>query len=298
MPDRAVFTESLPSCFQLLERRDHTSSAAMADLGDGLSRGGRGGARRSEEEEEEEDNEDDDVPGNSHPYPLHHNLLAASGLRPGKEGSARAPQGSSYPMYMRQQSEGGGAPSTGVTNPIYGHLGDLRDQTGGTWGSLAPTPGTEQPTDSLGSLLGAGAPGEALEGSPSHPLLHLSQLGEETAQTQAPEAHHWASLASTHPLHHQTTDLLNNQVRHMPHKVFRAYAKPRYLAYKCFVTSPAGSSRYTCQQLLGQLPQLLSPESAFHGHQEQHQRSPPTLFHLHICPCPQCCIHPPPGKSL
>lgn len=195
----------------------------MADVGDGLCRGGRSGARRSEEEEEDEDNEDDDVPGGSRPpYPLHHNLLAASVLRPGKEGSAsRAPQGSSYPVYMRQQGEGGRAPSSGVTNPIYGHLGDLRDQTGGTWGSLAPTPGTEQPTDSLGSLLGPGAPGEALEGSPSHPLLHLGRLGEEGGQTQAPEAHHWASLASTHPLHHQTTDLLNNQVRYVPLKVYR-----------------------------------------------------------------------------
>lgn len=215
--------ECLPSWFQLLERRDHTGSVAMADLGGSLSRGGRGGTRRSEEEEEEEDNEDDDVPGGSRPpYPQHHNLLAASGLRPGKEGTpSRAPQASPYPVYMRQQSEGGGAPSSGVTNPIYGHLGDLRDQTGGTWGSLAVTPGTEQPADSLGSLLGPGAPGEALESSPSHPLLHLGRLGEEAAQTQTPEAHHWASLASTHPLHHQTTDLLNNQVRHLQPRVYR-----------------------------------------------------------------------------
>ncbi|XP_050688542.1 uncharacterized protein LOC126981470 isoform X6 [Eriocheir sinensis] len=205
--------QALSKHLQLLERRDQTSSAAMADVGDGLGRGGRGGARRSEEEEEEEDNEDDDVAGDPRPpYPLHHNLLAAAGLRPGKEGgSSRAPQGSAYPVYLRQQSESG-APSSGVTNPIYGHLGDLRDQTGGTWGSLAPTPGTEQPTDTLGSLLGPGAPGEALEGSSSHPLLHLGRMGEEASQTQAPEAHHWASLASTHPLHHQTTDLLNNQV--------------------------------------------------------------------------------------
>ena len=202
---------------QLLERREQTGTAAMADVGEGLCQGGRGGARRSEEEEEDEDNEEEeDIHGSTRPhYPHHHNLLAnPSGLRPGKDGgAARTPQ-DSFSVFLRQQSEGGGMPSTGVTNPIYGHLGDLRDQAGGTWGSLAPTPGTEQPTDTLGSLLEAGAGAGTLEGSPSHPLLHLGRLGEQGSQSQAPEAHHWASLASTHPLHHQTTDLLNNQVSH------------------------------------------------------------------------------------
>ncbi|XP_045137931.1 uncharacterized protein LOC123520093 isoform X12 [Portunus trituberculatus] len=207
--------QALSKHLQLLERREQTGSAAMADVGEGLCQGGRGAARRSEEEEEDEDNEEEDeIHGSTRPhYPHHHNLLAnPSGLRPGKDGgAARTPQ-DSFSVFLRQQSEGGGMPSTGVTNPIYGHLGDLRDQAGSTWGSLAPTPGTEQPTDTLGSLLEAGAGAGTLEGSPSHPLLHLGRLGEEGSQSQAPEAHHWASLASTHPLHHQTTDLLNNQV--------------------------------------------------------------------------------------
>ena len=185
----------------------------MPDVGEGLCQGGRAGAGRSEEEEEDEDNEEEDVHGGAQPpYPHHHNLLATPGLHPGKDGGAgRSPQ-DSFSVFLRQQSEGGEIPSSGVTNPIYGHLGDLRDQAGSTWGSLAPTPGTEQPTDTLGSLLEAAAGVGTLEGSPSHPLLHLSRLGEESSQSQAPEAHHWASLASTHPLHHQTTDLLNNQV--------------------------------------------------------------------------------------
>ncbi|KAK8381779.1 hypothetical protein O3P69_015065 [Scylla paramamosain] len=207
--------QALSKHLQLLERREQTGSAAMADVGEGLCQGGREGARRSEEEEEDEDNEEEEeVRGStrSH-YPHHHNLLAnPSGLRPGKDvGPARTPQ-DSFSVFLRQQSEGGGMPSSGVTNPIYGHLGDLRDQAGGTWGSLAATPGMEQPTDTLGSLLEAGAGGGTLEGSSSHPLLHLGRLGEQGSQSQAPEAHHWASLASTHPLHHQTTDLLNNQV--------------------------------------------------------------------------------------
>lgn len=215
-----------PFVFQLLERRDQGGgSAPIPDTGGGGGiRGNVRGRRSEEEEEEEEDNEeeedeneeeeDDDVTPSRPPYPLHQNLLVGSRVgHTGKEGTRGIPRGpSTYPLYPRTPSDGVESQSmvggVGVTNPIYGHLGDVRDQTGGTWGSLAPTPGSEQPSDQLASLMGSG-PGSGVvvggvrgidSGPPSHPLLHHDQHQHQ---------HHWTSH---HPLHHQTTDLLNNQV--------------------------------------------------------------------------------------
>ncbi|XP_042242915.1 uncharacterized protein LOC121880024 isoform X4 [Homarus americanus] len=202
--------QALSKHLQLLDRRDQADSLPVPDSGGGRldRRRGRTGTRRSEdEEEEEEDDDDDDVTAATRPsYPLHHNLLAASHTRDGKESASRVPQSLSFPLFLSQPGDGEAHP-TGVTNPIYGRLGDVREP--GSWGSFAPTPGTEQPSEQLASMMGVGG---VVDNSPSHPLLHLDRMSEERPQSQPPDDHHWASLASTHPLHHQTTDLLNNQV--------------------------------------------------------------------------------------
>ncbi|XP_069946301.1 uncharacterized protein [Cherax quadricarinatus] len=203
--------QALSKHLQLLDRRDQVDSVPMPDSGNGRvdRRRGRAGTRRSEEEEDEEEDDDDEeevTAGTRPSYPLHHNLLAASLTRDGKESVSRVPQSLSYPLFLSQPGEEGH--STGVTNPIYGRLGDIRDQPG-TWGSQAPTPGTEQPSEQLASMLGVAG---IVDNSPSHPLLHLDRMSEERPQSQPPEDHHWSTLTSAHPLHHQTTDLLNNQV--------------------------------------------------------------------------------------
>ncbi|KAK3885458.1 hypothetical protein Pcinc_010338 [Petrolisthes cinctipes] len=224
--------QALSKHLQLLERRDQGGgSAPIPDTGGG---GGIRGRRSEEEEEEEDDNEEEeddneeeeeeDLTPSRPPYPLHQNLLAGSRGHPGKEVTRGIPRGpSTYPLYPRTPSDGvesqGLVGGVGVTNPIYGHLGEVRDQTGGTWGSLAPTPGSEQPSDQLASLMGSG-PGSGvvvggvrgMEGTPSHPMLQLDRLGgDRVGQSQHHDQHHhhWASH---HPMHHQTTDLLNNQV--------------------------------------------------------------------------------------
>lgn len=219
---------------QLLERRDQGGgSAPIPDTGGGGIQGNGRGRRSEEDEEEEDDNEEeeddneeeeDDLTPSRPPYPLHQNLLAGSRGHPGKEGTRGIPRGpSTYPLYPRTPSDGvesqGMVGGVGVTNPIYGHLGDVRDQSGGTWGSLAPTPGSEQPSDQLASLISGPGSGvvvggvRGMDGPPSHPLLHLDRLGgDRTGQSQQHHDQHQHHWASHHPMHHQTTDLLNNQV--------------------------------------------------------------------------------------
>lgn len=199
---------------QLLEKRDQGSSGAVTASGGGGGLSGRRarmtGTRRSEEEEDEEDNDDDDedvTAGTCPSYPQHHNLLATPGTQDVKDSTSRVPQSMSFPPHLTLPDDREGH-STGITNPIYDRLGDMREQPG-TWGSQAPTPGTEQPSEHLATLMtGAGM----MDNSPSHPALHLDRMSEERPQSQPPVDHHWASLASAHPMHHQTTDLLNNQV--------------------------------------------------------------------------------------
>ncbi|KAK7076079.1 hypothetical protein SK128_025800, partial [Halocaridina rubra] len=193
---------------KLIDRRDVGGSAPISDSGGG-GRMGRGGTRRSEEEEEEEEDDEDDenVTSGAHPsYPLHRNLLGSTLGQEERENASQVPMSHSYPVYLGQAGEE--QHSSGVANPIYGRLGDLRDHSR-PWSSPDATPGVEQP-EHVGALLGASA---VIDNTP-HPLIHMDRLSEERPQSQPqpPEDHHWASLASSHPLHHQTTDLLNNQV--------------------------------------------------------------------------------------
>ena len=189
-----------------------SNSAPISDSGGG-GRGGRGGgARRSEGEEEDEEDDDDeeDVTAGGHPsYALHHNLLGAPISQEERDAPSQVPMSHSFPVYLGQAADEGH--SSGVTNPIYGRLGDVRDHPR-AWGSHEPTPGIEQSSEHMSALIGAsGVP----ESSPSHPLFHMDRMSEERPQSQpqAPDDHHWASLSSSHPLHHHTTDLLNNQVK-------------------------------------------------------------------------------------